>query len=237
MAFQEEPAKKKDENVWDWSHHASPTGTISTSILEGARNKNQDDWEQLVKLYAPLVYKMARQSGLQSSDAAEVVSDVFKKIQENLSKFKREEDSDTFTGWVRIITRNCIKDFFRRQGKIPQAFGGDNPGGVIENLSDEEERSECGEWDKEVAFRAMQIVMADSEDKTVKVFKELIFEERPAREVAERHGMKTSAVYQAKARVLKRIREELKGLIDMGNAPELGGDDPGDPPKNPPENS
>lgn len=47
------------------------------------------------------------------------------------------------------------------------------------------------------------------------MFPLLVLEETPAGEVAQRMGITPNAVYVAKARVLARLREELRGLMDV----------------------
>lgn len=49
---------------------------------------------------------------------------------------------------------------------------------------------------------------------TAKAFQLFVVEGRPAKEVARTLAITTRAVYEAKARVLRRLRQELEGLLD-----------------------
>ena len=42
----------------------------------------------------------------------------------------------------------------------------------------------------------------------------LVFEELSVTEVAQRLGITPNAIYVAKARVMSRLREEVRGLVD-----------------------
>jgi RNA polymerase sigma-70 factor (ECF subfamily) len=49
---------------------------------------------------------------------------------------------------------------------------------------------------------------------TWQVFQMLVLEDRPAAEVALHFQLQPNAVYVAKSRVLARLREEMRGLLD-----------------------
>jgi RNA polymerase sigma-70 factor (ECF subfamily) len=62
--------------------------------------------------------------------------------------------------------------------------------------------------------RALQIMQADFETTTWRAAYEHIVSGRSAAEIAAELGITVGAVYAAKIRVLKRLREELEGMMD-----------------------
>jgi RNA polymerase sigma-70 factor (ECF subfamily) len=58
------------------------------------------------------------------------------------------------------------------------------------------------------------LIRGDFEDRTWQAFHRAAVEGQPAAALAAELGMSVDAVYQAKARVLRRLREELGNLID-----------------------
>ena len=62
--------------------------------------------------------------------------------------------------------------------------------------------------------RATQLIRDDFEPHTWQSFWRLAVENHAARDIAAELGMTVDAVYQAKARVLRRLREELHGHLD-----------------------
>ena len=62
--------------------------------------------------------------------------------------------------------------------------------------------------------RGLELVRADFEERTWQAFWRCTIEGHPAAEVAADLGMRVDAVYQAKARVLRRLRQELGDLLD-----------------------
>lgn len=73
-------------------------------------------------------------------------------------------------------------------------------------------------WDEEhdhyLAGRLLQVVENDFEPTTWQAFRRLALEDASAAEVARDLGMTVNAVLLARARVLRRLRQEVKGLID-----------------------
>lgn len=60
----------------------------------------------------------------------------------------------------------------------------------------------------------MRAVEADFAPATWAAFRRQILDGRPPREVAAELGLSVNSVLLAKSRVLKRLRAELRGLVD-----------------------
>src|SRR5579884_1420898 len=75
---------------------ASATGSTSASLIKRAIARNADAWRRMSALYGPMVYRWARQSGLQSQDAADVVQEVFRSVATHLAGFHRDHPGDSF---------------------------------------------------------------------------------------------------------------------------------------------
>ena len=50
--------------------------------------------------------------------------EVFRSVAEHLVEFRRDRPGDSFRGWLRTITRNKVRDHFRRRAGEPRAAGG-----------------------------------------------------------------------------------------------------------------
>ena len=64
-------------------------GSTSTSLVRRAQQADAVAWEKLTRLYGPVVYGWARQSGLQPDDAADVMQNVFHSLTTRLTQFQR----------------------------------------------------------------------------------------------------------------------------------------------------
>jgi RNA polymerase sigma-70 factor (ECF subfamily) len=61
--------------------------------------------------------------------------------------------------------------------------------------------------------RALELIRRDFEEQTFRAFWRTAVDDRTAAEVATELGTTVDAVYQAKSRVLRRLREELGSLM------------------------
>lgn len=191
-----------------------PSAT-SRSLL--ARLKGRDDraWDEVVELYAPLVYFWCRRADVPDQDAADVVQDVFRAVVAGIEKFRRDRPSDTFRGWLRTITRNCATDYYRRRAHAPVAVGGteaqrraeqvvESPGGA----DDEERRAEHA-----LFRRALEAIRPQFDPKTWQAFWRVVVDGLSAAEAGAEVGMRAGTVRVAKSRVLQRLRRHL-GDVD-----------------------
>jgi RNA polymerase sigma-70 factor (ECF subfamily) len=60
--------------------------------------------------------------------------------------------------------------------------------------------------------RAVELLRTEFEEHTWQAFWQVAIDGRTLAEVAERLGMSVAAVYQAKSRVLRRLRQEFQEL-------------------------
>ena len=59
----------------------------------------------------------------------------------------------------------------------------------------------------------MELVQAEFEERTWSAFWRTVVEGRPTGDVADELDMKIASVYQAKSRVLRRLRQETDGFL------------------------
>jgi RNA polymerase sigma-70 factor (ECF subfamily) len=167
-------------------------------------------------LYTPLVYRWGRQAGLQASDVADVVQEVFRSVATAIASFDQHHERKNFRGWLWTITRNKIRDHFRRVARSPAAVGGSTAYQKLQELADglPEELPETPGDDGGVTRRALEAIREEFEDRTWQAFWQATVDGRPTAEIAATLGMTAKAIRQAKYRVLRRLRIELEGLVD-----------------------
>jgi RNA polymerase sigma-70 factor (ECF subfamily) len=193
---------------------ASATGSTSSSLIERAVAHDAEAWRRLSALYAPMVYRWARQTGLQSQDAADMVQEVFRSIATHLPGFHRDHPGDSFRGWLWTITRNKVRDHYRRRTARTEDDGAAAQARLqelAESISDDSALP-VANAQLDLARRVLTMVQADFEPHTWQAFWKTTIDAATARDVAAELGMSVGAVYMAKSRVLARIREELAGL-------------------------
>lgn len=183
--------------------------TTSPSLLAKLRHAgDRAAWERFVGLYSPLLHHWARKLGRQESDADNLVQDVLVTLLEELPRFDYQPGR-RFRGWLWTVTRN--KHHKHLRSLVPTS-GFDSANGVeveaeIEGIAEEEYR-------RYLVDRALRLMRADFEPATWQACWGYVVEGRSPAEVAAELGLTVNAVHLAKARVLRRLREELSGLLD-----------------------
>lgn len=188
----------------------------SLSLLDRARERDEEAWQRLVALYGPLVGSWCRRSGLSAEDTNDLVQDVFASVAGHLATFRRDGANGTFRGWLRVITRNKIRDHIRRNVDQPDAAGGSTARLQLEQVAqidddEEQDRREVAS----VYARGLDLIRSEFETKTWSAFWQLAVEGQSASDAAESLQMSIGAIRQAKYKVLRRLRMELGDLIDL----------------------
>ena len=200
------------------SNAAASSSDTSLTLLERAREHDEHAWERLTALYAPLVYRVCRVANVAPHDAADVVQEVFTAASRSLGTFHRDQPGDSFRGWLLTVAKNKIRDHFRRRAKSPPAAGGTAMQLQIQQVPELtwEKSGDGSQFDSDANLmrRAIDLVRDDFADKTWQAFWKTTIEGCDPQDVAQQLGISKSSVYQAKTRVLRRIREELEGMLD-----------------------
>jgi RNA polymerase sigma-70 factor (ECF subfamily) len=182
----------------------------SASLLDQARDNCAAGWEKLVTLYTPLLQAWLTAAGLQPADREDLIQRVLEILVRQLPDFEHSGRAGAFRAWLRGITVNLLREFWR-------ARPGPDAGARLEQLSDPDARLSRlwdEQHDRHVLHALMRLVRPEFTDATWQAFRRLAFDGVPARDVAAELGLSVNAVLIAKSRVLARLREEARGLVD-----------------------
>ena len=119
-------------------------------------------------------------------------------------------------GW-RTITAHRLGAFYCSRKTRPVALG--SPLEVCPLMQLADPKSELGrQWDREhdryVLNRLMELIEPQFEPTTLAAFRRVAVDDIAPARAAEELGVSLNAVLVAKSRVLSRLRQEAKGLID-----------------------
>jgi len=193
-----------------------PSRSVSSSLLDRLRMRDPTAWHRLVDLYGPLVYRWGRRSGLEGEQAQDVTQEVLGTLAVKMDSFRRDRPGDSFRRWLWTITKNKIHDRFRARRRQPDAQGGTQAHEQLQQIPEPQQPSAADlQGDDEIlSGRVCQLIRQEFEERTWRAFWRLTVDELPGLEVAAELGMTLPAVYQAKCRVLRRIREEFAEILD-----------------------
>jgi RNA polymerase sigma-70 factor (ECF subfamily) len=196
---------------------ADHSDSTSTALLEQVKEGNQEKWNRLVDLYRPLVLSWCKDR-VPPHDHEDVVQEVFKTVFQKVKMFAKAEHCGGFRAWLREITRNKIRECWKRAARERAKSGGsavqemlvafpDKAGGDSACENDASER-------RILLHSAMKLVRPEFQPSTWEAALRTAMHEERAADVAAALGMTTRAVYIAKSRVLKRLRQEMGDLLE-----------------------
>jgi RNA polymerase sigma-70 factor (ECF subfamily) len=194
-------------------------GTSKSLLQRLAAGSDQEAWDRMHKLYSPWIHRWGTRAGLQQHDADDLVQDVMRELVRAMPRFEYKSERGMFRSWLKTIFVNRMRVFRRRRTPIPIGGGDDDrEGDVLAQLADgKSDLSQAWdqEYDRELIDRLMALVEPEFESITWKAFKLVTIGGAGPAKAALDLGMTPNAVYQAKHRVLSRMREELAGMADF----------------------
>ncbi len=185
--------------------------TTPPSLLEQLKQPQTDPraWKQFVLLYTPLFYGWTRRLGLQESDAADLIQDVFTTVYQRLPTFVYDRDR-SFRAWLRTLLMNRWRTL---QRKRTEAAGEDARLVELATADPVAELTEA-EYQQALVRRALELMQSDFQTSTWRACWDTVVEGKTPAEAAADLGLTMKAVYLARARVLARLRQELQGLLE-----------------------
>ncbi|MBX3399278.1 MAG: sigma-70 family RNA polymerase sigma factor [Gemmataceae bacterium] len=167
-----------------------------------------------VNQFYPMVYGWCRRAGLQPEDAADVCQDVFRGVAGRVGEFRRTAPGDTFRGWVRRITQRRLADHRQRRSREPEALGGSEAHArwleVVDGAGDD---WSCEQGESGIIGALLEQVRSEFESASWQAFWRAAVDGQPAAVVADELGLTANAVYLAKSRILRRLRQVLAETV------------------------
>jgi RNA polymerase sigma factor (sigma-70 family) len=188
----------------------------SISLLERLRLRpDEASWQRLVDVYTPMLRNWLGRHALQASDAEDLTQDALRVVVQELPNFRHDLRQGAFRRWLKNILINRLRTFWR--GRRPVAIGAGDFDHALDQLEDS--ASPLSQlWDQEhdrhVVRRLLELLEPEFEPATWQAFRRLTLEDQPTAQVAADLGLSVNAVRIAKSRVLRRLREEIAGLVD-----------------------
>lgn len=184
----------------------------SASLLQRLCDRPQDDasWQRLVQLYTPFMQEWLRRHGVPPANADDVVQEVFVVLLRELPTFRYDPERGSFRSWLRTVLLNRLREHWR--DRQPNVADGSQLLDQLEDPNSNLSQVWAEDHDRFVARRLLELLEKDFEPATWRAFQRQVLEGVKAGDVAAELGMSVGAVYVAKSRVLRRLKEEMQGL-------------------------
>jgi len=187
------------------------TNTSATLLQRLLNHGDVAAWTRLTQLYAPLIRASLGRHLPQAADVDDLAQEVFTVVVEKLPEFRHSGQPGAFRAWLRGICVNRVRMFWRtRPATIP------DPEAALRQLEDPDSDL-SRQWDREhdefVFRQALELIEGEFKPATWQAFRRLALDNAEPEVVAAELGLTVNAVFIAKSRVLRRLREEFDGLL------------------------
>lgn len=196
----------------------SLTTITSTYLLNGLKDPaNQAVWQQYVDRYRPLLLKYARRMGLRDDEAEDVAQQTLTAFSNAYREGKYDREKGRLRVWLFGIARHQVLTWHRRRRdrevQPPDATDGTR---FFERVPDDGalERAWEHEWQQAMLRHCLDLIRQEVEPSTFEAFELFAGQGLPAERVAAQLGLTANAVFGAKRRILRRVRELLPNLED-----------------------
>jgi len=200
-------------------------GALPTRRSLVARLKRWDDresWQEFFERYWKLIYGVAIRSGLNDSEAQDVVQETVASVARQMPNFRYDPAVGSFKSWLLLITRRRILDHLRKRyrrirvieprlGETPRTARMErvpDPASAVPDQIWEEE------WQRQVLAKAIAELKRQVDAKQFQVFDCYVLKEWPVKDVATTFGVTANQVYLIKHRLSALLAGHVKKLGD-----------------------
>lgn len=187
--------------------------TRASLIQQAQAMDNDAAWQELVAIYQPVVYRMARRGGLTHEAAEDVIQTVWLSISKALPGWEHREDGPRFRNWLGKVTRNAVINVLTR-ARPDRASGSSSMTSLLQNIPESESVAQTFERESrlELIRYASGLVRNEFSEKTWDIFLATCNTGLSSEEVARQQACSISSVYVSRCRVIARLRAKVQEL-------------------------
>ena len=173
-------------------------------------------WSQFVDIYGPLIYRFGRRKGLQDADATDLMQDVLSQVSQSIAKFNYNPEIGKFRSWLFVVASNSLSKSVRKAKRQPLGSGRSEVADLIEQIPSNEDENAI--WEKEYRDHlfgwACDQIQNQFNESTWKAFTQTAIQGKKPADVANELGISVGAVYIARTRVTKKLKDRIATIDD-----------------------
>lgn len=182
------------------------------SLLIRIRNSSdQEAWHEFVEIYWPVIHRLARRRGIQSSDADDIAQTVLLAVAKAIERREHDRQRARFRTWLDRVAQNAILNVLSR-GKPDRASGDSGLLAILEQYSSGSNADTDLlrlEYRREVFRWAAQQIRDEFQEGTWSAFWLTTVESQDCEAVARQLGKTVGSIYAARSRVMRRLQEKV----------------------------
>jgi RNA polymerase sigma factor (sigma-70 family) len=192
--------------------------TRDSLILRLKDCADQEAWGEFLEIYGPLVYRLAAAKGLQHADAEDVVQQVFSSVARAVDRWQPDAERARFRTWLTTIAHHAIINALSRRPR-DRASGDTAERELLAECAADSAESQTLllESRREIFQWAARRLSKEFEPQTWQAFWLTAVEGREVDDVASSLDKKPGAIYAARSRVMRRLKQVVL-LWDEGSA-------------------
>jgi len=187
------------------------------SLLFKAKSGDEASWKHLADLYRPFLVGWLRHHEVPPQDVDDLTQEILLSVVKSLPAYEHNGNQGAFRAWLRTIVLKRVIDY-RRSRRSRVRFASKEAGLALEELVSPHQSELELVWEREhdhyVVLCLLELVRHQFEPITFQAFRRQAFDGIRPSQVAEELGLSVKAVYAAKSRVMRLVRERAAGLIN-----------------------
>lgn len=191
---------------------AESDSTHLTLLLRLRSRTDHLSWREFHDRYGELLCRYARRRGASPEETEDVVQEVETSLFKALQGFAYDGARGRFRAYLRSAVVHCMARRAARQAKQPEALDPTK----LDYLRAVNEAAQDEQWENEWRLHrlrwALRSISCEFEPATLEAFRLHALMGQSVKDTADATGLSVASVYQAKSRVLKRVKERLDQL-------------------------
>lgn len=194
----------------------------TTTLLHNLRDfSDQTAWSRFADRFHRPIVGFARKSGLSEADAEDAAQETLLAFADGLRRGTYDRTKGRLSHWLFGIAYRQILRGRRTAARSAQHFATQSEStDVLHQVPDENAATAMWdeEWERSILQSCIDRLRVEIEPVTFRAFELAVRENNSAEEVAAELGIPVKAVYNAKHRGLKRVRELREEMEDISDA-------------------
>ncbi len=186
--------------------------TRLTLLLRLRSRTDQMSWREFHERYGELLLRYARRRGASHEDAEDIVQEVETSVFKAMQGFAYDGTRGRFRAYLRTAVVHVMARRAAREARQPEPL---DPN-ALDYVNAVTQAAQDNYWEHEWRLHrlrwALRAVAAEFEPATLDAFRLHVLMGKPVKDTSENLGISIASVYQAKSRVLKRVKDKLDSL-------------------------
>ena len=180
--------------------------TRPSILLRVQDSSDHEAWTVFESIYRPAIVRAARLKGLQPADAEDVAQVILTRLAERPLEFIPGGGDARFRTWLARVTENAVVDRLRKQNRDASLIA------ESASTSETNEWHDCLqlEYQREVFQWAADIIRGEFSADGWASFWRTAVEQQSVDTVAKELGRSAGSIYSSRARIMRRLREQVR---------------------------